>query len=134
MQETVKTNQQSDARLSNPLLDLTVASIESQLKAWQAYQVEGAHFVAKRLRANLELLRACGHCSDAGHVGECYRAWIRELQGDYGEEWGRLVATTFSLCFTDIAAMGSLFGARAIKLWPGPGPRQIAEAKLRAAA
>ncbi len=125
MPETVKTNQASLARLSNPLLDLTIAGLEAQLKAWQAYQVEGAHFIAKRLRANLELLRALGHCAEAGHVGECQRTWLRELQGDYAEEWGRIVATTYSLCFADLAAMGLLFGQRTRKLWPNvqPGPR-----------
>jgi hypothetical protein len=140
MQETVKTTQTNSARLPNPLLDLTIAGLEAQLKAWQAFQVEGAHFVAKRLRANLELLRALGHCTEAGHVGECHRAWLRELQGDYAEEWGRVVATTFSLCFADLAGIGLLFGPRAAKLWPNvaPGPvvqpRQNAEERLDVAA
>jgi hypothetical protein len=135
MPETAKTNQASQGRLSNPLLDLTIAGLETQLKAWQAYQVEGAHFIAKRLRANLELLRALGHCAEAGHVGECQRAWLRELQGDYAEEWGRIVATTFSLGFADLAAMGLLFGPRTTKLWPNvqPGPRR-AEPKLHVVA
>jgi len=118
MPETAKTNQASQARLPNPLLDLTIAGLETQLKAWQAYQVEGASFIAKRLHANLELLRALGHCAEAGHVGECQRAWLRELQGDYAEEWGRVVATTFSLCFADVASIGLLFGPRTAKLWP----------------
>ncbi len=140
MQETAKTNQASSARLSNPLLDFTIASLEAQLKTWQAYQVEGAHFVARRLRANLELLRAFGHCTEAGHVGECHRAWLRELHGDYAEEWGRLLATTFSLCFADLAGVGLLFGPRTAKLWPNvapqpdPQPRQNAETRLQAAA
>jgi len=125
MPESAKTNQASHGRLPNPLLDLTIAGLETQLKAWQAYQVEGAHFIAKRLRANLELMRSLGHCTEAGHAGECQRAWLRELQGDYAEEWGRVVATTFTLCFADLAAMGLLFGSRTAKLWPRaqPGPR-----------
>jgi hypothetical protein len=39
-----------------PFLDLAVIGVETQLKAWQAYQVEGARFVAKRMHANLECL------------------------------------------------------------------------------
>src|SRR5262245_35675132 len=97
MPETAKTNQASQGRLSNPLLDLAIAGLETQLKAWQAYQVEGAHFIAKRLRANLELVRALGHCTEAGHAGECLRAWLHDLQWDYGEECGRVAATTFSI-------------------------------------
>jgi hypothetical protein len=125
MPESSKTNQASQGRLPNPLLDLTIAGLETQLKAWQAYQVEGAYFIAKRLRANLELMRSLGHCTEAGHAGECQRAWRRELQGDYAEEWGRIVATTLTLCFADLAAMGLLFGSRTAKLWPKaqPGPR-----------
>jgi hypothetical protein len=140
MQEIVKTTQTSSARLPNPLLDLTVAGLEAQLKAWQAFQVEGAHFIAKRLRANLELLRAFGHCTEAGHVGECHRAWLSELQGDYAEEWGRVVATTASLVFADLGGMGFLFGPCTTKLWPNvaPGPavqpRQNAEERLHVAA
>jgi hypothetical protein len=122
MPETAKTNQASQTRLPNPLLDLTIAGLEMQLKAWQAYQVEGAHFIAKRLRANLELMRGLGHCAEAGHAGECLRAWLRDLQGDYGEECGRVAATTFSICFADLASMGLLFGPRAAKLWPNPQP------------
>jgi hypothetical protein len=133
-------NQTSHARLPNPLLDLTIAGLEAQLKAWQAYQVEGAHFIAKRLRANLELLRAFGHCTEPEHIGECHRAWVRELQGDYAEEWGRIVATTFSLCFADLAAMGLLFGPRTTKLWPNVQPdpelepRRTSEPKLHVVA
>jgi hypothetical protein len=125
MPESAKTNQASQGRLPNPLLDLTIAGLETQLKAWQAYQVEGAYFIAKRLRANLELMRSLGHCTEAGRAGECQRAWLRELQGDYAEEWGRIVATTLTLCFADLAAMGLLFGSRTAKLWPKaqPGPR-----------
>jgi hypothetical protein len=112
------------ARLTNPLLDLNIAGLEAQLKAWQAYQVEGTQFVAKRLRANLELLRAFGHCSEVEHVSECHKAWVRELQADYAEELGRLAATTFALCFADLAAMGLLFGPRTTKLWPNVQPAE----------
>ena len=48
-----------------PFLDLAVIGVETQLKAWQAYQVEGARFVANRMQANLECLGALGHCTDA---------------------------------------------------------------------
>jgi hypothetical protein len=43
-----------------PFLDLAVISVETQLKAWQANQVEGARFVANRKHANLECLRTLG--------------------------------------------------------------------------
>jgi hypothetical protein len=140
MQDTVKTNQASPGRLPNPLLDFAIAGLEGQLKAWQAYQIEGAHFIAKRLRANLELLRAFGHCTEAGHVGQCQRAWLRDLQGDYAEEWGRIAATTFSLCFADLTGIGLLYGLRAPKLWPNVAPeprrqpRQNAEERLSVSA
>jgi hypothetical protein len=63
MQESIRAEKQSP--LSNPLLDLAVAGLEAQLKAWQAYQVEGTRFVARRMHTNLEHLRALGHCCDA---------------------------------------------------------------------
>ena len=65
MPETAKSSGEPSPP-SQPLLDLTIAGLETQLKAWQAYQVEGAHFIAKRLRANLELMRALGHCTEPG--------------------------------------------------------------------
>jgi hypothetical protein len=140
MPEAAKVSQRDPSRLPNPLLDLTIAALESQLKAWQAYQVEGAAFIAKRLRANLELLRAFGHCAEVGHVGECRHAWLRELHCDYAEEWGRLLATSYSLCFADLAGMGLLFGPRAPKFLPNfkpnltPEPHQNTDAKLHAVA
>jgi hypothetical protein len=94
MPETVNQAEPSHARLSNPLLDLTIAGLEAQLKAWQAYQVEGTLFIAKRLHANLELFRGFGHCRESEHVGACHKAWVSAAQADYAEEWGRLVATT----------------------------------------
>jgi hypothetical protein len=131
MPETAQTDPAKQPRLSNPVLDLTIASLEMQLKAWQAYQVEGAHFIAKRLRANLEFVRALGHCAEAGHVGDCCRAWLGDLHGDYAEECGRITATTFSLCFADLAPIGLLFDPRAAKLWPNAQPgRRGGEPKL----
>jgi hypothetical protein len=110
MQESIRAEKQS--RLSNPLLDLAVAGLEAQLKAWQAYQVEGTHFVAKRMRCNLEHLRALGHCCDIQSTGECHRTWLRDIQKDYAEEWGRVAATTLALGFTDLAGLGWLIGQR----------------------
>ncbi len=138
MPETVHANAASHARLSNPLLDLTIAGLEAQLKAWQAYQVEGTLFVAKRMRANLEPVRGFGHCREAEHVGECQRTWLRDLQSDYAEEWGRVAATTFALCFADIAAMGGLFDPLTAKFRPNmqpgtkPGPKPLPQPKLPA--
>ncbi len=113
MQEPIRAEKQP--RLSNPLLDLAVAGLEAQLKAWQAYQVEGTRFVANRMRANLEHLRALGHCCDAPSMGECQRAWLRNIQKDYAEECGRLAATTFTIGFGDIAGLGWLFGQRTVQ-------------------
>ena len=118
MPETVNQAEPSHARLANPLLDLTIAGLEAQLKAWQAYQVEGTLFIAKRLHANLELFRGFGHCRETEHVGECHRAWVSAAQTDYAEEWGRVAATTFALCFADLATMGLLCGPRTSQLWP----------------
>jgi hypothetical protein len=140
MQESIRTGGDKQSRLSNPLLDLAVAGLEAQLKAWQAYQVEGTCFVAKRMRANLEHLRALGHCCDAPSMGECQRSWLRDIQKDYGEECGRIVATTFALSFADLAGLGWLFGQRTAKgspqpkPEPQPGPRPKSQSGLQAAA
>jgi hypothetical protein len=114
------------SRLSNPLLDLTVACLEAQLKAWQAYQVEGTRFVANRMRCNLEHLRALGHCCDIQSAGECQRAWMRDIQKDYAEEWGRIVATTFALGFGELSGFGCLFGQSPAKA--APEPRRVPQA------
>jgi hypothetical protein len=92
--------------LPNPFLDLAVTGLEAQLKFWQAYQVEGARFVAKRMRNDLEQLRALGHCCDAQSIGEYQLAWVRETQKDYAEEFARLAATTFTLGFADLTGLG----------------------------
>jgi len=99
-------------RLSNPFLDCAIAGLEAQLKAWQAYQVEGTRFVANRMRADLEQLRALGHCSDPKSIAECQLAWLREIQKDYAEEGARIAATAFTMDFTDLAGLGWLFGRR----------------------
>jgi hypothetical protein len=120
MPEPIRAEKQS--RLANPLLDLAVAGLEAQLKAWQAYQVEGTRFVANRMRANLEHLRALGHCCDAQSMGECQRTWLRDVQKDYAEECGRVAATTFALGFTDLVGLGWLFGQRTAAGSPQPQP------------
>ena len=115
-------------KLPNPFLDLAVASLEAQLKAWQAYQVESAQFVAKRLKANLEHVRALGHCCDGQSVGECQHAWLGDLQKDYVEEFGRITATGFAIGFGELANLGQLFGAPATKnpqpVQPAPEPQR----------
>jgi hypothetical protein len=95
-------------RLANPFLDLAIAGAEAQLKFWQAYQVEGAAFIARRMRTDLEFLRALGHCSDIETLAEGQWAWLGDLRKDYAEEFGRLVGTTFALGVSDIAPMGWL--------------------------
>jgi len=123
-------------RLFNPLLDFAVLGLEMQLKAWQTYQVEGTRFVANRMRANLEYLRALGHCCNAQSMTECHRRWLTESQKDYAEEWGRITATNFAVGFSDLASLGWLFGHRAPKQSPqlqsDPGVLQTAPAKSRA--
>lgn len=110
---------QSNAfRVPNPLVDFAVSSVETQLKFWQAFQVEGASFVAKRLRANLEQLRALGHCCDAQSIGECQLAWAREIHKDYAEELTRLAVTAFTLGFTELNSLGGLFGGRVSRAKP----------------
>ena len=127
MQGSVRAEKQS--RLSNPLLDLAVAGLEAQLKAWQAYQVEGTLFVAKRMRSNLQHLRTLGHCCDVQSMGECQRVWLGDIQKDYAEECGRIAATTFAIGFADVAGLGGLFGQCTTKgstqsqSGPQPGPR-----------
>ncbi len=96
-------------RLANPLLDFATAMAEAQLKYWQAYQVEGAAFVAKRMRADLEFLRALGHCGDPQAIAECQWSWLGDVRKDYAEEFARLTGTTLALGISEIAPMGSVF-------------------------
>ena len=122
MQEPFDADDARPSRLCNPLLDVAVAGGEAQLKAWQAYQVEGTRFVAKRMRANLEFLRALGHCGEVQSMGECQWAWLRDVRKDYAEEWSRIVGTTFALGFTDLAAMGGIIGQRTAQASPQSQP------------
>jgi hypothetical protein len=96
-------------RLANPLLDFVTAMAEAQLKYWQAYQVEGAAFVAKRMRADLEFLRALGHCGDPQAIAECQWSWLGDVRKDYAEEMARLAGTTVALGISEIVPMGSVF-------------------------
>ncbi|MGA7455819.1 MAG: hypothetical protein WBW51_00625 [Methyloceanibacter sp.] len=113
MQDSTPAQANKPSRLPNPFLDFAVTGLEAQLKFWQAFQVEGARFVAKRMRNDLEQLRALGHCCDAQSMGDCQLAWVREIQKDYAEELARLAATSFTLGFTDLTGLGWLFGKRA---------------------
>jgi hypothetical protein len=122
MQESVRSGEKQ-SYLSNPLLDLAVAGLEAQLKAWQAYQVEGTRFVARRMRANLEHLRALGHCCTPEATGECQRQWFTEAQKDYTEEWSRLLATSFALSFGEVSGLGWMFGQRKPKSSPQNAPQ-----------
>lgn len=135
MQESSHMGGNQQTRLFNPFLDLAIAGLEAQLKAWQTYQVEGARFVAKRLHANLEHMRALGHCSDTHSMGECQKAWLSDIQKDYGEECGRITATTFAIGFGDLAGLGWLFGQRTPKHSPQvqsePTAQQTMQPKAR---
>jgi hypothetical protein len=124
MQEFIRAEGEKPFRLPNPFLDFAVVALEAQLKAWQAYQVEGTRFVAKRMRANLEHLRALGHCCDVQSMGACQVAWLRDMQKDYAEEWGRLAATNFAIGFGDLSGLGWLFGQRTAKTSPEPQPER----------
>lgn len=115
MQESNRAAGETQSRLPNPFLDFAIAGLESQLKAWQAFQVEGTLFVAKRMRCDLEHLRALGHCCDIESTGECQRAWLHDTQKDYAEEWGRVVATSFALAFGELSGFGWLLGQRMAK-------------------
>lgn len=113
MQESTPSASQTKSQLSNPLLDFLIAGIEAQLRAWQAFQVEGTRFVAKRINANLDHLRALGHCSDTQSASECQRAFFANAQKDYTEEWARLAATGYALSFGQLSGLGAMFGQRA---------------------
>lgn len=93
-------------------LDLAVIGVETQLKAWQALQVEGSRFVAKRMHANLECLRALSRCTEASAMTECCREWFETARKDYSDEYSRLVGTAPALGFADMAAFGQLFGKK----------------------
>lgn len=104
MQDSMQFKPETFSRLANPLLNFAVATADMQLKAWQAYQVEGTHFVAKRLRANLEFLRSLGHCKDPSSLAACQRDWLDDYRKDYAEEWGRLMGTAAALGLAALAS------------------------------
>jgi hypothetical protein len=106
MQNSIQTKGEKPSRLPNPILDLAIAGVEMQLKAYQAYQIESARFVAKRLQANLAFLQSLAHCGDAATMSECQRVWLADCRKDYAEEWGRLIGTNLALGFTDLAGLG----------------------------
>lgn len=117
-----------------PFLDLAIIGVETQLKAWQAYQVEGARFVAKRMHANLECLRALGRCGEAPALAECCHAWFEGARKDYAEEWGRLLGTASALGVADIAAFGQLLNQPAATRLDEPEGHPQISSKLQAAA
>ena len=82
---------------------------ETQLKYWQAFQVEGAAFVAKRMRADLEHLRALGRCGTPQAAAECQWSWCGDLRKDYAEELARLAGTALALGVSEFAPMGAVF-------------------------
>ena len=126
MQEPIQPDGERQVFLSNPMLDFCIRGTEAQLKVWHAFQVEGANFVAKRMRANLEFLRSLGHCGDSQSTSACQQAWLNCLYGDYIEELARIVGTSVALAQSNLDPMVSLFGRPANKINP--------ETKLRAVA
>jgi len=109
MQDSGPAGGAARTRMANPLLDFATAAAEVQLNFWQAYQVEGAAFIAKRMRADLEFLRALGHCTDPQAITECQWAWLGDVRKDYAEEMARLAATTFALGSSKIVPMGGVW-------------------------
>lgn len=112
--------------LQNPLLDFWIAGAEAQLKAWQAYQVEGTRFVAKRLHANLEYLRSLGHCGEAQSMSQCQQAWLAELHKDYTEECGRLAGTSVALTLSTLGPVAWTGSQRSATVAPEVNPRRAA--------
>jgi hypothetical protein len=110
MQDPTPAGGETLARLANPFLDLAIAGLEFQLKAWQAFQVEGTRFIAHRMRENLKHLRTLGHCCDVPSAAGSQRAWLHQCQRDYVDEWGRLVATSFALGLDEFSSFASLIG------------------------
>ena len=115
-------NADGRAALPNPVLDFWITGAEAQLKAWQAYQVEGTRFVAKRLQANLEFLRSLCHCGDWQDMAHCHRAWLTDLSKDYTEEVGRLRGTTAALTLTTLAPAAWTGKPRGATVSPTNGP------------
>jgi len=109
MQESGPAGGAARTRMANPLLDFATAAAEAQLKFWQAFQVEGSAFVAKRMRADLEFLRALGHCADPQAIATCQWAWLGDVRKDYAEELARLAGTTFALGASEVSPMGGLW-------------------------
>jgi hypothetical protein len=119
-----------------PFLDLAAIGVETQLKAWQAYQIEGARFVANRMHANLECLRALGGCTNAPAMTECCRDWLETARKEYTEEWGRLLGTASALGFADMAAFGQMCGKKTRVPTPADEPARHPQvsSRLQAAA
>lgn len=115
MQKSIQVGGARQSGLSNPLFDILISGLKAQLKAWQSYHLEGTLFFAKRMRCDLEQMRALGRCCDFQSTAECQLAWLREMQKDYAEECARLAATTFTIGFGNIAGLGWLFGQRTVQ-------------------
>ncbi|MGV1013528.1 MAG: hypothetical protein ACOYB4_01005 [Methyloceanibacter sp.] len=125
MQHSLHSKGETTTPHANPFLDLMAAAMETQLKAWQAYQVEGTRFVAKRLHANLGFMRSLNHCRDSQAMSDCQRAWLAECRKDYAEEWGRLIGTGCALGFVDLAGLGRLVSRPRTSPEPKTEPRPL---------
>jgi hypothetical protein len=96
-------------REANPLLDVAIVAGEAQLRVWEAFHVEGSMFVAKRMRANLQLMRRLGQCGDAEAIKECQLAWLADMRKDYAEEWARCAGLSFALAVSGFGALSGLY-------------------------
>jgi hypothetical protein len=121
MQKPMNADEEGPFRVTNPVLDFWIRGAEAQLKAWQAYQVEGARFVAKRMHSHLEFLRSLGHCGDASAVSRCQLACIDAMHKDYAEEAGRILGTTAALALGALQPVGAFGGQRNSRPSPESG-------------
>lgn len=112
--------------LWNPLLDATIILLEGNLKAWQAYEVESARFIAKRMGATIEHLRALRQCCDVESANERQRTFFSEAQKDYAEEFGRLLATGYALSIGQISGLTKISEHRHV-VTCDPAPRSDTE-------
>jgi hypothetical protein len=88
-----------------PEFDALTWSAEQALKALSEYQVETLRFAARRTYSNLEFMRHLRHCTGWQEIAQLQQSWFKECVADYGEEWGRLVGTSFQLAASDFTPL-----------------------------
>ncbi|MGC2409606.1 MAG: hypothetical protein WA441_06350 [Methyloceanibacter sp.] len=109
----------------NPELDALTWSAEQALKVLIEHQVETLRFVARRTYSNLELMRHLRHCTGWQEIAELQQSWLRECVADYGEEWGRMVGTSFEIARSDFTPLQWLMYRSAPRKKGGNAPRGL---------